>query len=206
VLRAACSSVVPRGERAAWVDGSGRLAGELWDERVLLVRPSGSVSALVCAEELLRCGGFALVVLAGAGAAAGGEAIRLGRAARAGGSAFVLLGENAAVAHMRVRTRIRPDDYRWREGPFGEPVAVTSSRVEVEVASLGWSRRVLLELGFSEHRTRLAPEPRLVDRRGAVPLVRWRRAGKGDRTGYARPDERRLHGPAGDTPAARGVA
>ena len=188
VLRTACSAAAQRGERAAWVDGAGQLAAESWDERVLLLRPSGPIPALVCAEELLRCGGFALVVLAGAGAAAGGEAVRLGRAARKGGSAFVLLAEDAAVAHMRLRARLRPEDYRWREGPFGEPVAVTSSVVEVEVTSLGWSRRVRLELGLSEHEQRLAPEPRLVDRRGA------RRSGDSaperSRPEAARPDQR----------------
>jgi hypothetical protein len=92
VLRAACSAAAAQGERSAWVDGSGQLAAEGWDGRMLLVRPAGPIPALVCAEELLRCGGLALVVLAGAGAAAGGEAVRLGRAARTGGSAFVLVG------------------------------------------------------------------------------------------------------------------
>ena len=185
LLRAACNAAVVRGERAAWVDGSGQLAAETWDGRVLLVRPSGPIPALVCAEELLRCGGFALVVLAGVGPAAGGEAVRLGRAAKSGGSAFVLMGEDAAVAHMRVRARVRPEDYRWREGPFGEPVAVTSSRVEVEMTSLGWSRRVRVELGVAEHEQRLAPEPRLVDRRGGVPAVRWRRVSRERGAEYA---------------------
>jgi hypothetical protein len=86
---------------------------------------------------------------------------------------------------MRVRARVRPEDYRWREGPFGEPVAVTSSRVEVEVSSLGWSRRAWLELALVEHAQRLAPEQRLVDRRGAVPSVRWRRVAVRGRAEYA---------------------
>jgi hypothetical protein len=184
VLRSACSAAMERGERAAWVDGSGQLAAEPWDGRVLLLRPDGAIPALVCAEELLRCGGFALVVLAGAGAAAGGEAVRLGRAARTGGSAFVLLGEDAAVAHMRVRARLRPEDYRWQESPFGEPAAVTSSVVELEVTSLGWSRRVRVELGLVEHGQRLAPEPRLVDRRGAAAAVRWHRVRRGESARY----------------------
>jgi len=139
-----------------------------WDSGVLLLRPASEVTALVCAEELLRCGGFGLVVLAGGGRSAGGEAVRLGRAARVGGSAFVLVAAEAAVAHMRVRSQIRPQGYRWREGPFGEPVAVTSSVVEVAARSLGWSGRVEVELGVQEHAVRLSPEPRLVDRRGAV--------------------------------------
>lgn len=209
MLRAACSAAVLRGERAAWVDGSCQLAAEGWDEGVLLLRPDGAVPALVCAEELLRCGGFALVVLTGAGATAGAEAVRLGRAARAGGSAFVLVGEDAAVTHMRLRARVRPEDYQWREGPFGEPVAVTSSRVEVEVTSLGWSRRARVELGIAEHALRLAAEPRLVDRRGAVPAVRWRRVAERGRYAVRPPPARGREQPeaelAGDR-ARRGVA
>lgn len=175
VLRAACRAAVVRGERAAWVDGAGQQAAESWAEGVLLVRPSGPVAALVCAEELLRCGGFALVVLAGAGTAAGGEAVRLGRAARAGGSAFVLVGGEAAVAHMRLAARIAADGYRWRSDPFGAPVAVERARVVVEARSLGWSRKVMFEVPVHGHAQRLALEPALVDRRGAQPSVRWAR-------------------------------
>ena len=32
VLRSACMAVVSRGERAAWVDGAGLMAGEFWEE------------------------------------------------------------------------------------------------------------------------------------------------------------------------------
>jgi hypothetical protein len=182
VLRSACSAAAERGERTAWVDGSGQLAAEAWDARVLLVRPEGAVAALVCAEELLRCGGFALVVLAGAGTAAGGEAVRLGRAARAGGSAFVLVGADAPVAHMRVVSRIAADGYRWQRDPFGEPVRVARARLEVEARSLGWSERARFELPVHGHVQRLALEPALVDRRGARAAVRWPRVRR-ERTG-----------------------
>jgi hypothetical protein len=175
VLRSACSTAAARGERAAWVDGAAQLAAEGWDARVLLVRPKDAMAALVCAEELLRCGGFALVVLGGAGAAAGGEAVRLGRAARAGGSAFVLLGSDAAVAHMRLESRIAPDGYRWRRDPFNEPVTAERTRVEVSARSLGWSERVRIELPVHAHGQRLALEAGLVDRRGAQAAVRWPR-------------------------------
>ncbi|HSJ14403.1 MAG TPA: hypothetical protein VK939_08305 [Longimicrobiales bacterium] len=175
VLRSACSAAVDRGERSAWVAGGSQLAAERWDPRVLLVRPGDAVAALVCAEELLRCGGFALVVLAGAGAAAGGEAVRLGRAARAGGSAFVLVGTDAAVAHMRLESRVSPSGYRWRSDPFGAPVRVERARLEVAARSLGWSERVRFELPVHGYAQRLALEPALVDRRGARATVRWPR-------------------------------
>lgn len=176
VLRSACRSAVARGERSAWVDGEGRLGVSDWDVGVLLLRPQGALEALVCAEELLRCGGFALVVLSGGGSAAGGEAVRLGRAARAGGAAFVLVGGEASVAHMRVQSRVRPEGYRWRRDAFGEAVSVEGVQVEVEARSLGWSGRARFEVGWVEHAQRLALERGLVDRRGAPPAVRWRRS------------------------------
>ena len=176
VLRSATLAAVSRGERSAWVDGGGQLAEEAWPAGVLLLRPRGALEALVCAEELLRCGGFALVVLGGGGSAAGGEAVRLGRAARAGGAAFVLVGAEASVAHMRVRSRIAPEGYRWRRDAFGAGVAVESVRVEVEANSLGWSGRARFEVAVREHAQRLALEAGLVDRRGAPAAVRWRGA------------------------------
>lgn len=167
VLRTAVEAAVRRSERAAWVDGGGVLTGDFWRRGPLLVRPATEREALVSAEELLRSGGFALVVLTGAGREAGREAVRLSRAARAGGAAFVLSGGDAAVTHLRVASRIQPEGYRWRRDPFGEPVEVTAVRIEVEAASLGWSGRTSFELPVRTHRLRLAPEPRLVDRRGA---------------------------------------
>jgi hypothetical protein len=175
VLRAACEATVGRGERAAWIDAGGVQGADFWRSGPLLVRPRTQVEALSIAEELLRSGGFALVVLLGASREAAREAVRLSRAARAGGTAFVAGAEAVPVAQLRVVSRIAPDGYRWRHGPFGEPVQVVGVRLEVEASSLGWSGRTTLELPVRTHSLRLAPEPRLVDRRGAPASARWRR-------------------------------
>jgi hypothetical protein len=167
VLRTAVEAAVRRGERSAWVDASGALSADFWRRGPLLVRPATEREALVSAEELLRSGGFALVVLSGVGREAGREAVRLSRAARAGGAAFVLSVGESAVTHLRVASRIEADGYRWRRDPFGEPVEVMAVRIEVEASSLGWSGRTSFELPVRTHRARLSPEPRLVDRRGA---------------------------------------
>jgi hypothetical protein len=174
VLRAASEAVVRGGERAAWVDAAGAQSADFWRGGALLVR-AGVRESLACAEELLRSGGFALVVVKGGGREAGREAVRLSRSARAGGAALVVVAETAAVAHLRVVTRMPPEGYRWRYNAFGEPVTVETVRVEVEASSLGWSGRTTLELPVQLYQPRLGPEPRLVDRRGAVPTVRWRR-------------------------------
>ena len=175
VLRAAGEAAVQRGERAAWVDASGSQTGDFWRAGLLLVRPSSMREALASAEELLRSGGFVLVVLWGAEREAGREAVRLSRAARTGGSVLVLGTATASIAHLRVQTRIAPEGYRWRVNAFGEPVDVEAVRVEVEASSLGWSGRALLELPVRTHGLRLNPEPLLIDRRGALPSVRYRR-------------------------------
>ncbi|MFW6201096.1 MAG: hypothetical protein ACOC8B_00840, partial [Gemmatimonadota bacterium] len=69
LLQAACEAVVARGERAAWVDADRLVAGEHWRSGPLLVRPADRRQALACVEELVRSGGFALVVLSLAGTA-----------------------------------------------------------------------------------------------------------------------------------------
>ena len=58
VLRAACHTTVASGERAAWIDSIGTIAGEFWEEGAVLVRPASRLNSLRCAEELLRCGGY----------------------------------------------------------------------------------------------------------------------------------------------------
>jgi hypothetical protein len=177
VLRAASRAAVERGERAACIDGAGTQVSGIGGG-ALLARPSDELEAVVCAEELLRCGGFALVVLSGCGRVASDAAVRLGRAARAGGSGFVLVGSESAVSHMRVQTRIRPEGYRWRANPFGEPSEPESAEIEFLASSLGWSGRTRVVVPLQAHPQRLGPEQGLVDRRGAPARVRWRRRNK----------------------------
>jgi hypothetical protein len=176
ILRTAAEAAVGRGERSAWVDVAGALSGDFWRSGPLLLRPAREHDALMCAEELLRSGGFAVVVVSGGGQETAREAIRLSRAARTGGSALVLISAESSLAHLRVQSHTDPGGYRWRRNPFGEPVEVVSARIEVEASALGWSGRTSLDLPVRTHRARLAPEPRLVDRRGAPPQARWRRA------------------------------
>ncbi|CAN5729648.1 hypothetical protein BH23GEM10_BH23GEM10_08020 [soil metagenome] len=189
VLRAAGDAVVARGERAAWIDGAGVQVADAWRRGPLLVQPaagssgssgssnwagSSGAAVLESAVELTRSGGFGLIVIAGAERETGREAVRLSRAARAGGAALVVMTAEAAVAPLRVRSRLTPDGYRWRLNPFGEPVDVVSVRVEVEAAAMGWSGRCAFDLPLRSHGARLAPEAGLVDRRGAGRGVRWR--------------------------------
>lgn len=170
ILYAACESVAQRGERAVWIDAAGTVAGDAWRPGPLLLKPEGELESLICAEELLRCGAFGLVVLSGAGAAFTREDVRLSRAVREGGGAFVALAEQSNVAHLHVASRIDPQGYRWKLNPFGEPADVTEVRVQVEAHALGWSGRAQIVLPVSDFRQRTAVDPQLVDRRGAQKL------------------------------------
>lgn len=176
ILYAACESVAQRGERAAWIDAAGTIAGDSWRAGPLLLKPEGELESLICAEELLRCGAFGLIVLSGACAAFGREDVRLSRAVREGGGAFVALAEQSNVAHLQVSSRIDPGGYRWKTNPFGEPADVTEVRVQVEAQAMGWSGRAQVVLPVGDFRQRIAVEPTLVDRRGAQKQRRSREA------------------------------
>jgi hypothetical protein len=125
------------------------------------------MESLICAEELLRCGAFGLIVLSGTRAAFNREDVRLSRAVREGGGAFVALAAQSNVAHLQVSSRIDPDGYRWQTNPFGEPAEVTQVRVQVEAQAMGWSGRTQVVIPVRGFAQRTAVEKELVDRRGA---------------------------------------
>lgn len=166
VLRASCARVLEQGERAAWVDAQRVLTGAGLIEGLLLVRPSTDCAALMCAEELLRCGGFSLVVLSGVARPFERAAVRISRAVKEGGGAFVALSPHLPVAHMRLRSSIDPHGYKWKHNPFGEPSHVESVRVRVEAAAMGWSGKAEVALKVKPFGQRSAVDPLLRDRRG----------------------------------------
>jgi hypothetical protein len=164
LLRVACEAVDGQGERAVWVDGAGTLAGACWVPGTYLVRPRGEQQALQCSEELLRSGGFGLVVLAGV-RLGDVEAVRLSRAACEGGGAFVVLGHGVPTAGLRLVSRTRPEDFRWRLDPWGAPAEVEEVQVHIRADALGWSANTHLRLSVMHHDLRLSLEPGLADRR-----------------------------------------
>lgn len=167
ILYAACEAIAARGERAAWIDAAGTIAGESWRAGPLLLKPEAELESLICAEELLRCGAFGLVVLSGTRSAFTREDVRLSRAVREGGGAFVALAPASNVAHLQITSSVAADSYRWKANPFGEPAEVTEVRVQVEAQAMGWSGRTQVVLPVSDFQHRIAMHTRLVDRRGA---------------------------------------
>ncbi|HUF13986.1 MAG TPA: hypothetical protein VMN78_12855 [Longimicrobiales bacterium] len=195
LLRSACVEAVVRGERAVWVDGAGAVLGDFWPAGVMVVRPGGGGGggsdpgsrgrgrgsgrghfALAAAEELLRCGGFALVVVTGVPEGVDAELVRLSRVAREGGGALVAVddgrargrrqGQGGVAARLKVETWYRPEGHVWRRGPFGEPVEVETMGMGARVMGTGWLRSVDFQLPVREHAYRLSLDSGLVDRRG----------------------------------------
>jgi hypothetical protein len=165
ILRASCWSVVASGERAAWIDGEHTLTSNSWIDGPVLLKPATRRLALRAAEELLRCGGFALVVLSGA-EPMGSETVRLTRAAREGGAALVFLTTAAAMSSLRVSSQLDPNAYRWKRTPFGEPAVVDDVLVRVRARAMGWNAHTQFLVPVLHHELRLSLEPGLADRRG----------------------------------------
>jgi hypothetical protein len=143
------------------------VSGDGWVHGPLLLRPSSEVNALGCAEELLRSGGFTLVVLTGVARELEREAVRLSRAVKDGGGAFITIARQAPIAHLRVTSQIRPDAYKWKLNPFGEPSHIESVRLRIEASAMGWTGRTELTMPVHFHAQRVAGDPLLRDRRGA---------------------------------------
>lgn len=163
LLRASCQAVVEQGERAAWIDGDTTVAGANWADGPYLVRPASRLHALRAAEELLRSGGFSLLVLAGS-ELRGTETVRLTRAAREGGTALVAVGENASMASLRLTSRLVR--YDWRRTPFGDPADALGATVRVDARAVGWNAHNEFSLPVMHHELRLSLESELADRRG----------------------------------------
>ena len=165
VLRAACHTTVAAGERAVWIDGLGTVAGPFWEEGPILVRPRTRKHGLRGAEDLLRSGGFALVVVAGI-EPEGTETVRLSRAVAEGGGALVTLSTLASMASLRIPSRILRESYRWRKTPFGDPAEAQEARIRVRVRSLGWNRSADFSVPVVAYDLRMGLESGLADRRG----------------------------------------
>ena len=166
ILRAASQTTVLNGERAVWIDGKGTIAGAFWEEGPVLVRPRTRREGLRASEELLRCGGFALVVVAGI-EPEGMENVRLSRAAREGGGALVTLTTHTSMASLRVNSSILRESYRWRKDPFGDPADAEEAKIRIRAHSLGWSRSVDVSIQVVPFEGRISLDSGLVDRRGA---------------------------------------
>ncbi|HEU5049290.1 MAG TPA: hypothetical protein VFU00_03135 [Gemmatimonadales bacterium] len=165
LLRSACLHTVTEGERAVWIDGERVVAGACWRNGPLLVRPRGALEALRAAEVLARSGGFALLVLDGTEPESAAM-VRLSRAAHEGGTALVLLTPVTALATIRLASRARLEQYRWRRNRHGPTADLLAVHLTVEARASGWHAGTELTLPVWRDDLRLSLEPGRRDRRG----------------------------------------
>jgi hypothetical protein len=165
ILRAACLTTSRAGERAAWIDGRGTVGAVVWDDGPILLRPENPRHALRSTEELLRSGGFGLVVLSGLEPART-ETVRLTRAVRDAGAALVTLAFETSMASLRLTSRLLPNGYRWRRDPFGGPAEAQCAIIRVCAQASGWNAHTDLSIPVTHHELRLSLDAELADRRG----------------------------------------
>jgi hypothetical protein len=165
LLRAAAQGVGGRGERVAWIDGQ-RSLGWDWRDGPVLIRPPNADQARKAAEILLKSGGFSLVVVSGIDPDHH-SMLRLSRMVHEGGGAFVAITRASLTASLRITSRYLLEQFRLEPGPFGG-AAVESAALEIKARSPGWRAETVLHLPVAIHDLRLALDPELPDRRGAL--------------------------------------
>jgi hypothetical protein len=127
-------------ERAVWIDTAGPVVGAFLDDGPFLVQPRSRKDPLRGGpEELLRCGGFALVVLlVWDGARGHGARFGLTRAVREGGAGVsVAITPHPSLAKLRMESKIIPHSYRGTHGPFNDPVEVQHATIKVRARAAG---------------------------------------------------------------------
>ena len=114
----------------AYIDATRTLAPRDWahlgdGEGLWMIRPRDPTRAAWCADVLLRCGAFALVVIDSAPVLSRGVAVRLTRLARESGAALVIAGEegSGSLVGGAVRLHVRRAEGRGqREEDRGQSV------------------------------------------------------------------------------------
>ncbi len=166
LLAAACRAVQQAGQRAVWIDGH-RVLGPGWLDGPLVLRPRTALLAQRFAEVLIASGGFALVVLSGAGAVTDRTTLfRLARAVHDGGGAFAMTAAATLPAALRLTSRYLPDRYDYVPTPFGDPAQLRRVTLAVDAVASGWRAATTLTLPVYSHDIRCALDPGLADRRG----------------------------------------
>jgi len=168
----------------AYIDATRTLAPRDWahlgdEEGLWMIRPRDPSRATWCADVLLRCGAFALVVIDSAPMIARGVAVRLTRLARESGAALVVAGEEGGGSLLggavRLRVRREADGGTRRGGglaPRRHPPPATCERrmtivVEKGGGGGGTHRTVEVSCAIGVAR-RLCTHPEVPDRRGVA--------------------------------------
>ena len=123
LLRGVISRVLAGGEWVAWIDARRTAAPQSWaglGKRLVMVRPLDARRGAWCADQLLRSGVFALVVLDGAPPLQRVQGVRLSGLARERGAAFVVVADGATTSRINGAVRVRVKAGEQESGKAGE--------------------------------------------------------------------------------------
>jgi recombination protein RecA len=166
----------------AYIDATRTLAPRDWaplgeGEGLWMIRPRDASRAVWCADVLLRCGAFALVVIDSAPLVARGVAVRLTRLARESGAALIIAGDEGggSLVGGAVRLLVRRETGGRRRGGGSiatshPPPAASRERrmtIRVEKGGGGTHRTVEVSCAIGVAR-RLCTHSEVPDRRGVA--------------------------------------
>ena len=155
----------------AYIDATRTLAPRDWahlgeGEGLWMIRPRDPARAAWCADGLLRCGAFALVVIDSAPVLSRGVAVRLTRLARETGAALIIAGEEGSGSLVGGAVRLL---VRRASGP-SHPPSPRERRMTILVEKGGGGgthRTVEVSCAIGVAR-RLCTHPEVPDRRGVA--------------------------------------
>jgi len=177
-VRCIVERTVDEGLWVAYVDASRTLAPRDWAHLgefagVWMIRPRDAGRASWCADVLLRCGAFALVVLDGAPMLTRAIAVRLTRLARESNAALIAIGDEGGSSmipgSLRLTTTGR--ERRSRRAASAAPSTIT---ITVEKGGVRQSVEVSCGIGLAR---RLCSHPEVPDRRGVAERQRFTKGG-----------------------------
>ena len=184
LLRRIVEEAVAQSGWVAYIDASRTLAPRDWahlgaHEGVWMIRPTDPTRAAWCADVLLRCGAFSLLVIDAAPPLTRAIAVRLTRLARESSAALVVAGDDephgtSAMLSSAVRLRVQ----RSRPAPRARPELRGAARATATTEGAVRRLSIVIEKG-GVHRTvevscaigvarRLCAHPQVPDRRGVA--------------------------------------
>jgi hypothetical protein len=190
LLRRIVAEALDRSGWVAYIDAARTLAPRDWaslcdEEGLWMIRPRDATRAAWCADVLLRCGAFALVVIDSAPVLPRNVAVRLTRLARESGAVLIVAGEEGGGSLLggAVRLRVQKAVGRGRRVVEGRelrvhplppthsppPSTVRTRRltIVVEKGGGGLQRTVEVNCAIGVAR-RLCTHPEVPDRRGVA--------------------------------------
>lgn len=190
LLRGVIRGVLESGGWVAWIDARRTAAPGSWagiGKRLVMVRPLDARRGAWCADQLLRSGVFALVVLDGAPPLQRVQGVRLSGLARERDAAFVIIADTSTTSRIGGAIRLRIESGRAESGrAVRERVHETRRGFSVIVEKGAALRTVEVKSAVVLAR-RMCTDSEIPDRRGVARGARRAWTARGGHTDAAAP-------------------